>query len=156
MNARKVFTNILAVVGGIAIVGGAIYYFGNRVASGILALAPRIKNLRIDWQNATLTGVLEIPIDNKNNFSIPTAAFDGAIMYRNYYNLADIRILEPVTLASEAVTVLRANFIVNFADLSANLVKIIQDQAFYPSLYLKGVLQAGKFKLKINQNIQVI
>lgn len=143
-------------IGGVAATVAIVALVVRKTISGIIVLTPRITNLKINWATATFTGTLEIPINNKNNISFPPASFAGGIYYQGLYKLVDVFVTDPFKLAGDQVSVLRANFVVNFADLSTELSRIIQSRAFLPSLYLKGVLSAGSFNVRLNQNIQVI
>ncbi len=147
--------NLLAIVGVVALVGGTIYLVGSKIAGKLGIGKPRLTNIKTDWATY-ITAQLQIPVTNNNLVPIPTPQFEGGIFYRNYYNLADVRISDPVTLQAKETTILMTNVRISLGDLTKNIVQIIKDKAFLPSLWLKGKVIAGEIKIPVNQNIQII
>lgn len=166
MNAKRVTVNILAIVGGIALVGGAIYYFGRKIVAGIGIGTPMLKDFK--WlygiKNGVnmpigITGKLYIPITNQNAFSIPTPRFTGNILYQNKFPLANVVIDNPVTLSAGANTTLIANVNIDFEKLSSSaatvISKLFTGGFSLPSFYVDGDLEALNKKIHINQYVQV-
>lgn len=163
MNAKNTIVTILAVIGGIALVGAGVAYLGKRVIAGIGIGTPMLKNFT--WLREIRNGVLVpigisgklfIPIVNKNAFAIPTPRFDGNILYQGKFPLANVVIDNPVTLSAGGETTLVANVNIDFEKLSTSLVNIFKGGLSLPSLWLKGELKAAGVQIPVNQNIQII
>lgn len=148
----------MSTVGWLALIGGAFYFFGTRLASkfivgNVSATGFRLKDL---FNTGALRGQLNIPIDNRSPVSAPIERFEGVILYRNYLPLANVFINNPVVLRAGEVTNMVVDVNIGVATLTDSVVRAIHDNAYLPSFYLKGTAYTSGLKIPINQNIQII
>lgn len=149
---------LMSTVGWLALIGAGFYIFSMRVASQFIVGNVRATGFRLQelFSTGMLRGKLIIPIDNRSPISAPIERFEGVILYRNYLPLANVVIADPVVLRAGESTDMIVDVNVGLGTLTDSVVRAIQDNAYFPSFYIKGKAYTSGVVIPINQNIQII
>ncbi|MEL6143771.1 MAG: hypothetical protein AAFU67_19435, partial [Bacteroidota bacterium] len=114
---------------------------------------PSIRVNRFNFQGLNLD--LSIPVTNNTPAGVAIESFVGRLMYGTY-KLADINMLEPVTITGNGVSTLMTRVDVSIADLGQNVVSLIENQDWLQSLRIVGTLRALNVNFPVDQSIRLI
>lgn len=143
----------LRTLGILALIGGVGYYLFSKVAAKVYAEDVRMKITRSSFTD--LIGQVLITVKNKLGASIPVQSFDGKLYYGSY-DIADLKLISNVTLATGTSTIIPIDFSVGYADMGANIVNILQSGSYLYPFTVKGTLILEGISIPINQKISLV
>jgi hypothetical protein len=137
---------------------GALLYLGfqwlaGRVSNLLTVGTIAAKNLKLNPTGLSFT--LNLPVINDTGVSLPLESFNGVLRYGSY-QLANLNMNNPITVAAGQTTVLQFDIVIPFAQLADSVVAIIQDQSWLNAAYVEGMIRASGLNIPIEQPIQVV
>jgi len=131
----------------------ALLYFGLQYLGSAISSKIGVGKILIKVKNLTFSGVtveLTLPIINNTDISLPVSSFYGQLLYGTYA-LADLQVQGPVSVAAKSTTPLFVDAAISFAELSGQLVSMIQSGEWINALRVKGTLNADGLNIPVNQ-----
>lgn len=145
MKAQKA----LSLVGIGAIAWFLLKEFGNGIIDQLglriqaTAFRPRLTDATVD---------LEIQFTNNSGLPITVNGFTGFLVLSGKA-VSSVTVSEQATIQSGSSKIIRAQSVIPYAGLASNIIAIISDGNFLPSLRLVGRLGVNDLSFNINKNI---
>lgn len=136
----------------------AIAFFAWRtMASDIIARfsVDRVRARVKSWKLDGVTVEILLDIRNDSGVSIPIDGFFGRLMY-GPHQLSLINAPSPLSLKSGGITTASFNALISYADLSAQIIALIESKDFLQNLTIEGYVQSSGIRVPVNRSLIAI
>lgn len=136
----------------------AVAFFAWRtMASDVIARfsVDRVRARVKSWKLEGVTIEILLDIRNDSGVSIPIDGFWGSLKYGPHL-LSMINAPSPLTLKAGAITTASFNAVISYADLSTQIIAMIESKNFIQNLTIDGYVQSSGIRVPVSKSLIAI